>query len=394
MSLVARATALLATPAPTPTPTDSPPALKPDDLTSASSWWEWFKGIPLHVIVICVVSTVILVLLRIVIRTVTDHIAEGTPISERAARPLADTSVGSVLLKADPLASARRSQRSRTLGSVLRSTAGVLVGSIALLLVLDQLGVNLAPFIASAGIIGVAFGFGAQSLVKDFLTGTFMLLEDQYGVGDVVDVGPASGTVEAVTLRVTKVRDNDGTLWYVPNGSMLRVGNKTQGWSTAVVEVDVDYFADLDEVRELLLAAVRTVEADPQLGPKLLGEPTITGIEKLAADAVTLRMRVRTSPATQWDVARALRTAARAELERAGIPLAGQRDLLATHRAELAARESARGDEPTPSTTPDPHDTFVDEARDNRDARRATPDEEPGSIPAGDRETTADDEPG
>ncbi|MDM7855957.1 mechanosensitive ion channel family protein [Cellulomonas alba] len=392
MSLAVRAAALLAAPEPTPSPSETP-AYKPADVTSLNSWWEWFKGIPLHVILICVVSTFILVLLRIVIRTITDHIAEGTPITERAARPLADTSVGSALLKADPLASARRSQRSRTLGSVLRSTAGVIVGSIALLLVLDQLGVNLAPFIASAGIIGVAFGFGAQSLVKDFLTGTFMLLEDQYGVGDVVDVGPASGTVEAVTLRVTKVRDNDGTLWYVPNGSMLRVGNKTQGWSTAVVEVDVDYFADLDQVRELLMAAVRKVEADPELGPKLQGEPTITGIERLAADAVTLRVRVRTSPATQWDVARALRTAARAELERAGIPLAGQRDLLAAHRADLAARAPAADDEPTSSTTPDPHDTFVDEARDNRDARRAAPDDEPGSIPDPEHETTADDEP-
>ena len=136
-----------------------------------------------------------------------------------------------------------------------------------------------------------------------------MLLEDQYGVGDVIDVGPATGTVEAVTLRVTKIRDADGTLWYIPNGSMLRVGNKTQGWATAVVEVDVDYFADLDDVRALLDEAAAPVAADPVLGPELQGEPTITGIEKLSADAVTLRLKVRTSPAKQWEVARALRVA-------------------------------------------------------------------------------------
>ena len=397
----------------TPSPAPSGSGYKPDDLTSPSSWLDWFVGIPLNVILICVISALVLAGLRSVIRRITDHIAEAPSILERGPHPVGE-GVAGVLVKADPLATARRAQRARTLGSVLRSTASILVGSIAVLLVLDQLGINIAPFVASAGIVGVALGFGAQSLVKDFLTGTFMLLEDEFGVGDVVDVGPATGTVEAVTLRVTKIRDNDGTLWYVPNGSMLRVGNKTQGWATAVVEVDVDYFADLDEVRELLLAAVRTVEADPQLGPKLLGEPTITGIEKLAADAVTLRMRVRTAPATQWDVARALRAAARSALERAGIPLAGQRDLLATHRAELAARADAgrtagaedaedaepasrttpaAGTEPTASTTPDPHDTFVDEARDNRDARRATPDDEPGSIPDPEHETSADDEP-
>src|SRR5690606_21978086 len=156
---------------------------------------------------------------------------------------------------------------------------------------------------------GVAVGFGAQSLVKDFLSGLFMLLEDQYGVGDVVDVGPAVGTVEAVGLRVTKVRDDDGTLWYVPNGSMVRVGNKTQGYSTAVVEVDVDYFVDLDEARALLQRAARDVAADPAVGAYLQGEASVTGAEKLASDAVGLRLVVRTAPAMQWEVARHLRLA-------------------------------------------------------------------------------------
>ena len=217
--------------------------------------------------------------------------------------------------------------------------ATIVVGGIAFFLILDELGVNLAPFIASAGVIGVALGFGAQSLVKDFLTGLFMLLEDQYGVGDVVDVGPANGTVEAVTLRITKIRDSDGTLWYVPNGTMLRVGNKTQGWATAVVEIDVDYFADLDQVRALLAEAASRVVKDPVVGAHVLGEPTITGIERLSADAVTLRLKVKTSPAMQWEVARELRTATRDALERADVPLAGQRDLMATHRAAIAPQD-------------------------------------------------------
>lgn len=299
----------------------------------AWSWGKWFVGVPLRIVLIVVISTIVLLLVRRAISGVTRHVAEGDPVTERGVlRPLGRSEVGSVLLRANPLATARRAQRARTIGSVLRSTASIVIGSIAAILVLDSLGINLAPFIASAGVVGVAVGFGAQSLVKDFLSGLFMLLEDQYGVGDVVDVGPATGTVEAVGLRVTKLRDGDGTLWYVPNGSMIRVGNKTQGFSTAVVEVDVDYFVDLDEARELLARAARDVAADPVVGAYLQGEPTVTGAEKLAADAVGLRLSVRTAPAMQWEVARHLRVAARRVLEEAGVPLAGQRDAMVAHQ--------------------------------------------------------------
>ena len=171
---------------------------------------DWFLGAPLSILIILVVSAVSLVLLRSFVQRVTTHIAEGTPFTERGVmRPLSGTVVAGVLQKADPLTSARRAQRARTLGSVLTSVVAIVVISTAGFLILDALGVNIAPFLASASIVGVALGFGAQSLVKDFLTGTFMLLEDQYGVGDVVDAGPATGTVEAVTLRVTKLRDAD-----------------------------------------------------------------------------------------------------------------------------------------------------------------------------------------
>ncbi|WP_456788690.1 mechanosensitive ion channel family protein [Cellulomonas sp. P5_C5] len=311
-----------------------------------------------------------LFLIRRSIRTITNHVADGTPFLDRGIlRPIGESEVGNVLAKANPLSSARRAQRARTLGSVLRSTSTIIVGGIAFFLILAELGVNLAPFIASAGVIGVALGFGAQSLVKDFLTGLFMLLEDQYGVGDVVDVGPANGTVEAVTLRITKIRDSDGTLWYVPNGTMLRVGNKTQGWATAVVEIDVDYFADLDQVRALLTEAASRVVKDPVVGAHILGEPTITGIERLSADAVTLRLKVKTSPAMQWEVARELRTATREALERADVPLAGQRDLMATHRAAISPQDEA--------TPRDPRNTPLDDVVSNRDARVAATRDEP-----------------
>jgi small-conductance mechanosensitive channel len=324
-------------PATEPPPTDGPTpvGLVPDDPTSVPGWVEWFLGVPLKVIITVVAGAVVLLLLRRFIRTVTEHLAQGTPQSG----PLGRTGVGSTLLTASPLATARRAQRARTLGSVLRSTAGIVVGGITFVLVLATLGVNVVPLVASAGVVGVALGFGAQSLVKDFLSGTFMLLEDQYGVGDVVDVGPAAGTVEAVALRVTKIRDGDGTLWYVPNGSMTRVGNKTQGWAKATVEIKVDYFVDLDEVRRLLTEAAAGVRADPKTGSYILGEPDVTGIEDLTSEAVTLRLSVRTQPAMQWAVARDLREAVRAALDEAGIPLAGQVDAMAARRA---AREGGQ----------------------------------------------------
>ncbi|WP_315098704.1 mechanosensitive ion channel family protein [uncultured Cellulomonas sp.] len=346
-------------------------------MKTAQTWADWFVGLPLKIILIVVISSIVLVLLRRAIRGITNHVADGTSFLDRGIlKPLGESEVGSVLAKASPLTSARRAQRARTIGSVLRSTATVVVGGIAFFLVLDTLGVNIAPFIASAGVVGVAVGFGAQSLVKDFLSGLFMLLEDQYGVGDIVDVGPATGTVEAVTLRITKIRDSDGTLWYVPNGTMLRVGNKSQGWATAVVEIDVDYFADLDEVRGLLAEAASRVVKDPVVGTHVRGEPTITGIERLSAEAVTLRLKVKTSPAMQWEVARSLRTATRDELERAQVPLAGQRDLMATHRAAAA---------PEPR---DPHDTPVDDALAQRDARTAA-----GEEPLPPQEPVATEEP-
>jgi len=321
-------------------PTASEPDPGAEIADGANALVDWLLGAGLRIALIVVVGAVALLVVRRLIRAVTEHIADGTSLLQRGiARPLGGTEVAAALRKVSPVATARRTQRARTIGSVLRSTAGIVIGTIVVLSVLDQLGVNIAPFIASAGIVGVALGFGAQSLVKDFLSGMFMLLEDQYGVGDVVDVGPATGTVESVGLRVTKIRDGDGTLWYVPNGSMLRVGNKTQGWANAVVEVMVDYFADLDQVRELLTRAAAGLAEDPELGPSLEGSATVTTAESLTFDAVTVRVVQRTAPARQWVVARALRVAVREALEAADVPLAGQRDALRAHRERLAGSE-------------------------------------------------------
>ncbi|GIJ00318.1 small conductance mechanosensitive channel [Sediminihabitans luteus] len=288
--------------------TDPPAVPALDD--GAEAWWHWFLGVPLRVVLIVVVSLVVLVVLRSAIRHVAEKIAADDPPAARG------------LMRANPLAGARRAQRARTIGSVLRSSANILVISIMLLLVLDALGMNIAPFIASAGIVGVALGFGAQSLVKDFLSGIFMLLEDQYGVGDTVDLGDVTGTVEEVQLRVTKVRDIEGTLWFVRNGEILRTGNMSQEWSRTLVEIPVPLTADVEQVRGLLTGAAARVTADPVLGAYVLEDPEVTGIESIAAGRLTFRVRIKTQPSMQWEVARALRVAIRDDFAAADVALA------------------------------------------------------------------------
>lgn len=201
----------------------------------------------------------------------------------------------------------RRRQRAQTIGSVLRSLSTIVLFTVAAVLVLGELGVNLGPIIASAGIVGVAVGFGAQSLVKDFLSGVFMLAEDQYGVGDWVDLGEASGTVEEVGLRVTQVRDTGGAVWYVRNGEILRVGNHSQGWARAILDVPVAYDEDVDRVRDLLEQTARTLWEDDEWKDSVFEEPEVWGVQSLSRDAVVLRLVLKTAPLKQWGVERELR---------------------------------------------------------------------------------------
>jgi small conductance mechanosensitive channel len=185
-------------------------------------------------------------------------------------------------------------------------------------MVLSELGLDLAPLLASAGIAGVAIGFGAQNLVKDFLAGLFMLLEDQYGVGDVVDVGEVGGTVEEVALRITTIRDAKGVLWYIRNGEIVRVGNRSQGWAVVVVDVPIG-FAGVEEATEVLRAAAATLSDDPQYAADLLEAPEVLGVEQITIDGAVVRTTVRTASAAQWRVARELRRRLTDALESAGI---------------------------------------------------------------------------
>ncbi|SMF51398.1 small conductance mechanosensitive channel [Cellulosimicrobium cellulans J34] len=310
-------------------PTDTTDPLEPFDPSDSQSWLDWFVGLPLRVLLVVGIGAIVLAVVRRLIRRVTEHIAAGTPaLRGKRLQGVAGSGVGTVLLRANPLASARRAQRARTVGSVLRSVANIVIGATIVLMVLAELGVNIAPFLASAGIAGVALGFGAQSLVKDFLSGTFMLLEDQYGVGDTVDFGEVTGTVEEVALRVTKVRDGDGTLWFVRNGEILRTGNKTQEWGRATVDVRVAYWADVETVRGALRAAGEQVASDPVLGTYVLEPPHVSGIEGMTAEALELKVQVKTQAAMQWEVARALRASVRLALSDARVPLAGAQQVV------------------------------------------------------------------
>jgi small conductance mechanosensitive channel len=222
-----------------------------------------------------------------------------------------------------PTGPARRSQRARTIGSVLRSTISVIVLTIAAIMVLDVFGVALGPILASAGIVGVAVGFGAQNLVRDFLSGMFMLLEDQYGVGDVVDLGEASGAVEAVGLRITTLRDINGTVWYVRNGEILRVGNKSQGYAVAVVDLPVAHSADIGEATELLSRVSQEVVEREGIKEQVLEPVEVLGVDRVGPEGVTLRMIVKVQPGQQWAVQRALNAALTDAFDDAYVPRPG-----------------------------------------------------------------------
>jgi small conductance mechanosensitive channel len=198
-------------------------------------------------------------------------------------------------------------QRATTLGSIMRSTAAAIVYTLAFLMVLSLLDVNLGPLVASAGIAGVALGFGAQSIVKDFLSGFFMLVEDQYGVGDIIDVGEAAGVVEAISLRITQIRDVNGTLWFVPHGEVARVANKSQQWARAVLDIEVAYGTDIDHARQVIKAVADQVWRDHPENATIIEEPEIWGVEMFGESSISIRLVVKTEPGEQWATGREIR---------------------------------------------------------------------------------------
>lgn len=222
------------------------------------------------------------------------------------------------VLDASPvLSSERRRQRAYALGSIMRSIASVVIFGIAGITILGDLGIDLAPLLASAGVAGVAIGFGAQTVVKDFISGIFMLLEDQYGVGDSIDTGQATGIVEAVGLRTTRVRDISGVVWHVRNGTIERVGNKSQGWARAVVDVPLGYDQDISRARTIMKDAAVAMWKEPVWRNVILEPPEVWGIQALWSNLQVLRLVAKTTSISQWEATRELR-------ERVTTALAGQ----------------------------------------------------------------------
>ncbi|MFE7613677.1 MULTISPECIES: mechanosensitive ion channel domain-containing protein [Streptomyces] len=302
--------------------------------TNAAGWVEENWGTWLTSALQIVLIIVIAVVLRHVIRRTITKLIERM---NRTASAAQGTALGGFLVNAE-----RRRQRSEAIGSVLRSVASFVIMGTAALTALSVLKIDLAPLLASAGVAGVAIGFGARNLVTDFLSGVFMILEDQYGVGDEIDAGVATGTVVEVGLRVTKLRGPNGAIWYIRNGEVKRIGNLSQGWSTANVDVQIAADQDLDRARDLITAAGETMAKAEPWNEELWEPVEVLGLSEVHLDTVTISVSAKTMPGKAPGVERELRWRIKRALDTGGI--------------HLAPRTAA---EETPATAPDPAATMA-----------------------------------
>jgi small conductance mechanosensitive channel len=289
---------------------------------------EWFVSRPLKVFFIFFLAWL---LVRILRRGIDSMIAKLIRQREERAEArrreeAAEDRFGSItrsMKKAQMIAqqSERSQQRAQALGAVLRSAAAIIVYGTSTFIALAEFDINLAPLIASAGIAGAALGFGAQSLVKDFLSGIFMLVEDQYGIGDIVDLGDASGTVEEIHLRMTRVRDVHGTVWFVPNGEIRRVANKSQLWARTVLDVEVAYDTDLAHAAAVIKRVADSVWQDRLPQATVLEEPEIWGVEMFGASSISIRVAFKVEPNEQWAVSREVRKRLKTAFDEEGIQI-------------------------------------------------------------------------
>ncbi|MFJ8631474.1 mechanosensitive ion channel family protein [Streptomyces sp. NPDC093568] len=320
MSLPAVLLAAGPSPSPTPSETTTPavPSLQDahESATQAAGWveqnWSTWLAIGLRVLLILVIAAVLRVAVRRAITKLIDRM-------NRTAQAVDGTALGGLLVNVE-----RRRQRSQAIGSVLRSVASFLIMGTAALMVLATFEINLAPLLASAGVAGVAIGFGARNLVTDFLSGVFMILEDQYGVGDSIDAGVASGEVIEVGLRVTKLRGDNGEIWYVRNGEVKRIGNLSQGWSTAGVDVTVRSSEDLDKVRATIGEVAEKMSKEEPWNELLWGPIEVLGLDSVLLDSMVVRVSAKTMPGKSLTVERELRWRIKRAFDAADIPIVGR----------------------------------------------------------------------
>jgi small conductance mechanosensitive channel len=246
----------------------------------------------------------------------------------------------SVINSDSPIEKARVVQRTKTMGSVLSNFITWAISIVAVIQVLGELGVAVGGLIAGAGIIGAAIGFGAQSLVRDLITGLFIVLEDQYGVGDIVDLGEVKGNVEAVGLRVTQVKDFEGTLWYVRNGEIARVGNKSQGWSRVVLDLALEIDADRAKATKALLDSATKVSARAEFKAAIVSKPEVWGVHAFSGDEVVLRLVMQVDHKLQDEIARALREETLTTLKKAKISLSsGNQSVFVNLQTQIKSNE-------------------------------------------------------
>ncbi|WP_430645361.1 mechanosensitive ion channel family protein [Agromyces sp. GXS1127] len=310
-------------------------------------WQTWYGQVLSNVIQVAAIVAIALIvrwLLHIVIRRTVNRIVTGV----KRKQDVTDTQA---LNAASPLAAVRVVQRTRTLGSVLTNIVNVTIAVIVVLLVVQVLAPDiLGSFTLLSAAIGAGLGFGAQNIVKDALNGMFMVVEDQLGVGDIVDLGHATGIVEEVRIRVTSVRDVNGTLWFVRNGEITRVGNMSQGWARVIIDLAVPYTADVEEVETAMLATASEMAKSGKWRSRVLEKPEIWGLESVSDDAMVIRivMKVRTS--AKDDVARELRVRLKRTLDAMDLSLPSLSSVVLTGFEGVTRVKGAK----PPKTEPNP----------------------------------------
>jgi moderate conductance mechanosensitive channel len=300
---------LAATPSPSSAATDVSKAVSNGFTQFVDAW-----HVPITVVVTIILAIVVRLLLRVVIKQTVDRIVNGV----KKRQNVEDTQA----LIVSPLQTARIVQRTRTLGSVLENVATVFVVIVALVIIIPNVLPNAATgIVGGASLVAAGLAVGAQSIVKDLLSGVFMILEDQAGVGDVVDTGSATGVVEQVGLRVMQIRDVNGILWFVPNGQILRVGNLSQGWSRVLVDITVPYETDIDAVQDALLAAAVTMAREPRWRQRIVEKPEIWGLQSITDSAMVFRLVVKTRASELDAVGRELRIRLKRAVDDLGVTL-------------------------------------------------------------------------
>jgi small conductance mechanosensitive channel len=327
------------------------PALFADAPAEPAQWsWEWWLDVLtvtgwkiLAIAGIVVGAFVLSWLLKFVIRRIVNRIVSGA----KSKANVDDTQA----LERSPLAAMRLVQRTRTLGSILQNIVNVAIVIIAILLVINVIDQTvLGSFALLSAAIGAGLGFGAQNIVKDVLNGIFIVAEDQVGIGDVVDLGLATGIVEYVSVRVTHVRDVNGTLWYVRNGEVTRIGNMSQGWSRVIIDLAVPVDADIDEVEDAMLRAAKSLAKDPKWRTRIIEQPEIWGLESVSGDALVIRLVMKTRANAKDDVARELRMRLKHAIDELGLTLPQLNSIVLTG---LEGAQRVRGANP-PKTKPNP----------------------------------------